>query len=242
MDIVRRSDAKAGFGSVRVCPPAVALFALLVTLAAARGDDKPAATEKPKVLELFDGKSLDGWKKTDYANPGEVLVENGVIVMKTGKPMSGITSTRRDLPRTNYELTYEARRTNGRDFFAAATMPVGEKHATFVNGGWGGSITGVSSLDGADASENETGRFVKYEDNTWYKFRVRITGEAIRCWVDDKEIVAVSTKDRQVSTRIESRATQPLGFSTWESGANLRAIRLRLLDAAEVAATNKIDD
>jgi hypothetical protein len=215
---------------------------LLVSLTTVRGDDKAAQGAKPKTTVLFDGKSLDGWKKTNYANPGEVVVEEGAIVLKLGKPMTGITSTRRDLPRTDYELSYEAKRTSGRDFFAAATMPVGQTYITFVNGGWGGSVTGLSSLDGADASENETARFVKYEDKTWYKFRVRVTGEAVRCWVNDKEIVAVNIKERQVSTRIESRASQPLGFATWESASALRAITIRPLDAAEIAATNKFEE
>ena len=56
-----------------------------------------------------------------------------------GAVPSGITSTRKDLPTTNYELSFEAQRLDGFDFFAAATFPVGKSHATFVNGGWGGA-------------------------------------------------------------------------------------------------------
>src|SRR5204862_4739669 len=138
------------------------------------------------------------------------------IVMEAGPRMTGITSTRKDLPKRDYELSYEAMRLAGKDFFAAATFPVGDAFLTFVNGGWGGNITGLSSLNGADASENETGRYVKFQDKTWYKFRVRVTGEVIRCWVDDKEVVAVRHRGRHVGTRIETRANQPLGFATWE--------------------------
>src|SRR5437764_12492650 len=102
--------------------------------------------------------------------------------MGRGGSMTGITSTRKDLPSTNYELTYEARRLGGSDFFAAATFPVGKSYITLVNGGWGGHVTGLSSLGGADASENDTGTSFTYRDKTWYKFRVRVTDAVIRCW------------------------------------------------------------
>ena len=108
--------------------------------------------------------------------------------------MSGITATRADLLTTNYELTYEAMRLDGRDFFAAATFPVGSSFVTLVNGGWGGTITGLSSLNGADASENETSKSVTYENKRWYRFRVRVTDGAIRGWVDDMPVFAVESR------------------------------------------------
>ncbi|MDR3632642.1 MAG: DUF1080 domain-containing protein [Isosphaeraceae bacterium] len=216
-----------------------ATWAALVLAAGAGEKDRDRAGGKPAALVLFDGKGLEGWKKTDFANPGDVKVEDGAIVLSTGRAMTGITSTRADLPRKDYELNYEAQRLSGRDFFAAATFPVGDSYLTFVNGGWGGSVTGLSSLDGADASENETSRFVKYEDKTWYKFRVRVTGTTVRCWVDDKEVAAVNYQDRKVGTRIESRSCQPLGFATWDTGGALRKIEVRRLTPAEVASNHK---
>ena len=154
---------------------------LLLVIAMGTGQEgkaPPAAKLEKRVL--FDGKSLKGWKKADFFNAGEVKVKEGRIVISAGRSISGITTTLVDLPTTNYELTYEAMRLGGRDFFAAATFPVGKSFITLVNGGWGGSVTGLSSLDGMDASENETTRSVRYEDNTWYKFRIRVTGKMIR--------------------------------------------------------------
>ena len=132
-------------------------------------------------------------------------------------------------------------RESGEDFFAAATFPVGKSYITLVNGGWGGNVTGLSSLNGMDASENETTRTIKYENKTWYRFRVRVTGEVIRCWVDDKEIVAVNHQERHVGTRVETRPSEPLGFATWKTGGALRKIEVRPLTPDEIAATNKID-
>lgn len=218
---------------------AVATAGVLVASLGASQADKDQTDGKPQKLVLFDGKSLDGWKKTDFAGAGEVKVEEGAIILATGRPMTGITSTRQDLPQSNYELSYEAQRLSGVDFFAAATFPVGKSYITLVNGGWGGSVTGLSSLDGSDASENETSTFFKYQDKTWYRFRIRVTDEVIRCWIDDKEVVAVNYQDRHVGTRIETRANQPLGFATWETSGALRQIEIRRLTPAEIAATNQ---
>jgi hypothetical protein len=216
------------------------LFVCLSNLVGARTQkDVPSGT--PKFVILFDGKGLDGWKKTDFVNSGEVKVEDGSIVMSVGDEMTGITSTRKDLLKQDYELIYEARRLSGDDFFAAATFPVGDSYLTLVNGGWGGHITGLSSLDGMDASQNETGRSVKFENKRWYKFRVHVTSKLVRCWIDDKEITAVNYEDRRVSTRLETRSSQPLGFATWNTAGAVRNIEIRKLTPAEVVAANKTD-
>ncbi len=218
----------------------IALCLLIPSLGSGQAaKDQPAAG--PRKLVLFDGKSLDGWKKADLPRPGEVKVEDGRILMKAGGSMTGITTTRQDLPRVDYELSYEAMRIEGADFFAAATFPVDQSYITLVNGGWGGNVTGLSSLNGMDASENETTCTIKYEDKTWYRFRVRVTGKVIRCWVDDKEIIAVDYQDRRVGTRLETRANEPLGFATWHTGGALRKIEVRTLTPDEIATANKIE-
>ncbi len=201
--------------------------------------DQPAETPRTRTLVLFDGKSLDGWKKTDFSGAGAVQVEDGAIVMKSGNLMTGITSTRTDLPTTNYELSYEAMRTTGTDFFAAATFPVGKSHITLVNGGWGGSVTGLSSLDGSDASENDSSTYVAYKNKTWFKFRVRVTAQTIRCWIDEKPVIHVNYEGRKVNTRIETDANKPLGFATWDTGGAVRAMTVRTLTPAEIAEDGK---
>jgi hypothetical protein len=217
------------------------IFVIVITPGAGQdGKTSPAGKHEDGVL--FDGVSFEGWKKTDFSNSGEVKVQRGTIVMSAGRSMSGITSTRPDLPTTNYELSYEAMRIGGHDFFAAATFPVGNSFITLVNGGWGGSVTGLSSLDGMDASENETTRSVRYQDKTWYKFRVRVTVKMIRCSIDGKEIVAVNHRDRRVGTRIESRRSQPLGFATWETTGAVRNVKIRPLAAAEVDEVDKFEE
>jgi len=225
---------------------AFAVTAILVlgsSIAVGQADKKEKKpTAKPKKIVLFDGKTLKGWKKTNFGGEGEVTVEKGTIFMEFGSSLTGITSTRKDLPTTNYELSYEAMRLDGFDFFAAVTFPVGKSHVTFVNGGWGGSVTGISSIDGFDASENETGTFFDYKNKKWYKFRIRITDERMQCCVDDKKVINVEYKDRTIGTRIEADLSKPLGFATWETKGAVRKIEIRMLTPAEVAATNKPDE
>ncbi len=215
---------------------------LLMLAVTAGGAPRQPAAGAPPARSLFDGQSLAGWKKCDFYKAGDVKVQDGVIVMSRGTSMSGITTTRQDLPTTDYELSYEAMRLEGRDFFAAATFPVGKSFITLVNGGWGGGVTGLSSLDGMDASENDTTRSVTYQNKTWYRFRVRVTDKMIRCLIDDKEVVAVAHRDRRVSTRIETRRNQPLGFATYESTGAVRQIEIRPLTAAEIAEIDKFEE
>jgi Domain of Unknown Function (DUF1080) len=214
-------------------------FRWLAFVALAFGISFSIAEEPPAKLVLFDGKSLEGWKKVESFKAGAVKVEDGAIVIETGGPTTSVVSTRTDLPTTDYELSFEAKRTTGQDFFAAATFPVGKSFITLVNGGWGGGVTGLSSINGSDASENETRRFVKYQDNTWYRFRVQVTDEVIRCWIDDKETFVVNYKGQQVKTRIETRSSQPLGFASYRSTGAVKSVQVRKLTAAEIAANNK---
>ncbi len=214
---------------------ALALLALAAGPGAAGADDpKPAA---PGVRALFDGKSLDGWQATMFRNAGAVSVKDGVLALakSEGGRMTGVTSTRADLPKVDYELIYEARRLDGKDFFAAATFPVGPMFVTLVNGGWGGTVTGLSSIDGADASENSTTKYVEYTNGTWYRFRIRVTADAIRVWVDEKPIIDADIADRLLATRVEVRPNQPLGFATWASASEIRKVDIRPLTPAEVA-------
>ena len=208
-------------------------------LAAAHADDPPA----PEPKSLFDGKTLEGWTPTDFYKPGAVRVEDGAIVLEKGSPMTGITTTRRDLPKVNYELSYEAQRKEGPDFFAAATFPVGaDGFLTIVNGGWHGAISGLSSINGADASENGTSTSFAFKEGTWYRFRVRVTADRVRVWIDDKQVIDEVVSGYELRTRIESRSSQPLGFASYSTIGLVRGITLRPLSAAEIDAMKLTDD
>lgn len=173
---------------------------------------------------LFDGKSLGGWKETPFSQKGKVTVENGAIVIGAGGPFTGVTWTR-DFPKDNYEIRYEAQRVKGGDFFASLTFPVGDSFCTFVNGGWGGDIVGLSSIDGWDASDNETRTYFTFEPAKWYTFRIVVAKGRIQAWIDDRQMANVEIGGRQVGLRYgEIKLTAPLGFAAYNTTGAVRKI------------------
>ncbi len=195
---------------------------------------KPADKPAGKVIELFDGKTLKNWKVPEFGGEGKVTVKDGHIIIGTGDPMSGITWEGGELPKVDYELTFEAQRIDGNDFFGTITFPVQKDSCSFVLGGWGGGVTGLSTLDGSSAIENETTNFQEFEKGKWYKIRVRVTKTKIETWIDDKQVVNVDYADKRVSIRIEVELNKPLGFSTYRTTGAIRAVKIAEMAAAPV--------
>jgi hypothetical protein len=178
---------------------------------------------------LFDGKTLTNWQTSKFHGQGTVTIENGDIILGPGKDLTGITWSGSALPTTSYELTLQARRLDGRDFFAGITFPVGDSFCSLILGGWGGSIVGLSSINGIDASENSTSQSIDFEMQKWYDIRIRVTPEKIDSWLDGKHIIEQELKGNQISVRIEVEPSQPLGIASWRTKAGIRQIRLRRL-------------
>lgn len=182
---------------------------------------------------LFDGKTLAGWKTTEFGGEGEVAVRNGQVVMEQGNDMTGITYTKGDFPKMDYELTLEAKRVEGNDFFCTTTFPVGKDHCSLVVGGWAGLVVGISSIDDRDASENETNKVKSFKRDQWYRVRIRVTKTKIECWIDDEKMVDLETKGRRISTRAECDPCKPLGIATWRTTGAVRNIRVKELTTSE---------
>jgi hypothetical protein len=203
------------------------------TLAPAPAPLPAEAAPGPGWRSLFDGKTLTGWKEADYSGKGPVVVTNGEIVLKSGY-MTGIAWTNtKSLLLTNYEVALEARRIDGSDFFCGLTFPVNTNCCSLVVGGWGGSLVGLSCLDGADAANNETTKNMDFKEKKWYRIRVQVRLNRIRAWIDDEKLVDVDISERQVSIRLEMDACVPLGVATWSTTGGLRNIRVRPLAADE---------
>ncbi len=191
---------------------------------AAQAADKAA----PAAKDLFNGKSLEGWKVTDFGGEGKVVVRDGAIVMERGSQMTGITWTGKP-PRSNYELTLEGKRIEGSDFFCTTTFPVGDNYCSFVTGGWGGSVIGLSNVDHMDASENQTSTSREFKNGTWYQFRIRVTDEKVEVWIDKDQVVDQTRKEHEFGLRIECDPCRPLGIATYDTVGAVRNIRLRNL-------------
>ena len=186
----------------------------------------------PAWRPLFDGKTLANWKPTIFGGQGDVTVKDGAIQMEFGYSMSGITySGKEPLPKANYELSLEAQRVDGIDFFCGLTFPVEESHCSLIVGGWAGAIVGLSNIDGSDASENDTTSFMEFDSKKWYRIRVRVTEDFITAWIDDKQVVKQEVKGHRINIRPEMDLSCPLGIATWETKSALRNIRIRELPA-----------
>lgn len=211
------------------------LFATVAT-ASGQAGSKDEAAWRP----LFDGKTLANWEPTKFGGEGPVAVENGQIVLAAGNDLTGITWTGVDLPATNYELALQAMRIEGSDFFAGVTFPVGDSSCSLILGGWGGTVVGLSSINGEDASENDTSQSIAFEDRRWYDVRIRVTPARIEAWLDGRQIVNQELRGRRIGVRIEVEPSRPLGVASYRTKAALRDLRLRRLGGAEVKTTGGV--
>ena len=204
------------------------------TKAAASATSPAAAGEW---LELFDGKTLAGWMRSEFEGENNVKVQapfrdgRAAIVIEKGTTLAGITWTRgAELPRTNYELSLEAMKLQGDDFFCGLTFPVGKSACSFILGGWGGAVTGISSVDYSDASDNDTTSGRDYVENRWYRIRVRVTDAKLEAWIDDEQAVDLDLTQRKVMLRPgDIQKSLPLGVATYMTTAAVRDLRLRRL-------------
>jgi len=204
--------------------------------AATQSTAQQAATKSDRYAwkKLFDGETLTGWKVTEFGGQGKVEVKDGMIVMPTGNDMTGVTWAGNKLPRDNYELTLEGMRLAGGDFFCTTTFPVGKEPCTLVVGGWGGTVVGLSNVDGYDASNNSTSTFQNFKDKQWYRVRIRVTAAKIQAWIGDEQVVNQERKDHKFGIRFECDLCQPLGIATWCTAGAVRNIRLRQLPPDEI--------
>ncbi len=189
----------------------------------------PAVCAENAATSLFDGRTLGKWEKTKFGGEGDIEVKGGTLVIGAGNSLSGVHWTG-DYPKMNYEISLEAMRVDGSDFFCGLTFPVGDDSCSFICGGWGGGVVGLSSLDGSDASENETTGYEEFKNGQWYKIRVRVTDGKIEGWIDDKQRVDVDTEGKRIGVRIEVDLSRPLGIATYNTTAALRDIKIKPVD------------
>jgi 3-keto-disaccharide hydrolase len=192
------------------------------------GQTATPGSPKGEWQSLFDGKTLKGWAITDFAGHGEVKVEDGAIILGQGF-MTGITRTNPLMAEMNYEIALDAMRVDGSDFFCGLTFPVAKDPCSFIVGGWGGGVVGLSSLDSEDAANNETTKIRAFDQGKWYAIRVRVEPARIQAWIDEEKHVDVVTTDRKISIRIEVEPSRPLGIASWSTTAALKNIRMRKL-------------
>lgn len=223
---------------MRLCLGIIVLIIVGCETAKGPTTDLQHAPRETEWKSLFDGSSLGNWASTPFGGEGEVRVEDGdpgAIVLPMGNSMTGVTWQGPDAPmRLDYEIEFEAMRTLGNDFFCALTFPVGEDPCTLVVAGWGGAVVGLSNLNGADASQNETTTFFGFKNDQWYHVRLRVEADRIQTWIDRRQVIDADITGDRLSIRPEVERSKPLGFASWNSEGWIRNIRWRpLVQAAD---------
>ncbi len=175
---------------------------------------------------LFNGTSLEGWEITNFGPQGPVYVSGGSIILGMGDGPTGITWLK-EFPEMDYEVTLLAKRVDGNDFFCGMTFPVGKSPCSLIVGGWGGNVVGLSSIDGLDASENETMTLQLFTKDVWYHIRLRVTNDSISAWINNTPVVEFPTVGRKISIRPEVELSRPFGIASWRTTAAIRNIRLK---------------
>lgn len=171
------------------------------------------------------------WKALQFGGDGAVQWSDGELSLDLGAELTGALYEG-DLPEIPYELELEAEKRNGSDFFCGLTFPVRSKDEclTLIVGGWGGGTVGLSSVDGEDASRNETTSYHLFEKNRWYAVRLRVTEAEVEVWIDGEQVIDLAIEGKSLGLRpgmIELCA--PFGVGAWQTEAGLRGIRWRSL-------------
>jgi len=188
-----------------------------------------AAVAAPVSPALFNGNDLSGWRVADtnhFENHGPVKVVDGAISLGRGKSATGISYAGKP-PTMDYEISLEARRIEGDDFFCGLTFPVSDTYLSLIIGGWGGGVTGISNIDGFSAVENSTTGYLDVKNGQWYRLRLRVTEKLITAWIDDKEILKLETEGRKLSIWWEQEPMRPIGIATWNTAGEVRKIELK---------------
>ena len=198
---------------------------------AASDTPKPTSVTPHSDPEIKWNPLRDQWEPCEFGGDGPVEMTKKRIEVGYGDPLTGVR-WKDSFPNDSYEVELEARRTDGFDFFCALTFPVAQSHCTLVLGGWGGGVTGLSSIDGYDASDNATTQFRAYDDDKWYRIRVRVSPEKILCWIDDKQVIEQEREGHDFDIRYEMDPCVPLGIAAYQCDAEYRGMRWRKLSKA----------
>lgn len=211
-----------------------AFLMLSATVALAAQPEQKNESGWKRLQPTADGET---WVPSQFGGDGPIEIGRDVVKLGRGDPLTGVRYPG-DFPRENYEIRLEARRTEGIDFFCGLTFPVGDERCSLILGGWAGFLSGFSTIDGFDASENETTREGHYDNDRWYKIRVRVTEERVTGYVDGEKLFDAPREGHSFDVRAEVIPSLPLGVAVFQSDAEFRNFRYRRLDGADSRTGN----
>jgi len=211
-----------------------AFFLILATCLAAGCAAGPSTGSRQAPADervLLDATSPVSWRvpgEGAFRGHGEVRFADGEVRLGPGKPLTGLVWTG-EFPRSDYEVQVQARRIVGGDFFCGMTFPVGPSHCTWIVGGWGGQVVGLSNVDGQSAAENATTRRMPFETGRWYRFRLRVTGDRIACFIDGERVIDQPRAGHAFNIWPQQEPCRPFGIAAYLTGSAVRSVTLRRL-------------
>ncbi len=173
------------------------------------------------------------WSECQFGGDGPIEVTDKMITLGFGDPITGVKWDG-EVPRDNYEIEVEARRVEGFDFFCAITFPIAKAHASLVLGGWGGGVVGISSIDDRDASDNDTTMFKNFDNQKWYRARIRVEKTRLAVWLDDKLQFEHPRKGHTFDIRYEMDPCVPFGLANNQCKSEIRLVLVRTLAKDEL--------
>lgn len=179
-----------------------------------------------KSVQVFDLADA-GWDRAQFGGDGEIALEDGVFRIGMGVEMTGIRFDG-EIPSAPYSLELEARKITGTDFFCGLTFPVRSEGEclTLILGGWGGGTVGLSSIDGKDASENETTSYYNFEKERWYHLKLTVTENQIQAEMDGQTVIKFEIGEHILGLRSGSiDLCAPLGLTTFQTQSEIRNLR-----------------
>lgn len=172
----------------------------------------------------------DFWKNSQFHYTGEVELSDSSVILHRGGYMTGMT-WHGPVMRDHYKIEFDARRIEGMDFFCGLTFPIADEPCSLILGGWGGYTTGLSSINGLDAGNNETMNSFIFENATWYHISLWIETDRIHANVNDYEIFDVKRADKTFSVRYEVEESIPLGIATFNTTGEIQNFSIERLQA-----------
>jgi len=177
--------------------------------------------------QLFDGKTLTGWRivrDLPEGKAGRVGVGQGVIGLWEDGRAAGVAWDG-PFPTQDYEVVVEAQRVRGDGRFCNIIFPAWDGHGLFAVGD---RMVGLGLVNGKGAHENLTTRRARFRNGRWYTIRLRVTAHRVRAWVDDEVVDLPKGRGRLTLSHVFT-PFRPFGLASERARAAFRSVRLRRL-------------
>ncbi|NQT87977.1 DUF1080 domain-containing protein, partial [bacterium] len=210
------------------------------TIAFRRPSNKAAAKAEPAAGEwrdLFDGKTLDGWRKSKWiqGKPGaEVSIKDGAIA-HDGQLRRSVIVWDGEMPKTDYELAVSAMPLHDRGHFLEVTIPVGSTHYGFMTGG-GETAMRFHVRDREQREKLGYKKATTYQVGRWHDIHFRVSKDRrVTVSVDGVQQLDVPAVPDGYHVAAFYERMVPMGICFARSCA-VRSIRLRTGQQAQPPA------